>query len=534
MGSKLKKIKCLPGTQSDEATSKGQHEDGSMSPTYANLTVSGTLTASALSTDSVAPAITAHAGGGQQPTEALTKNLNIVTTVTTAADSVTLPSATAGLRVTVVNLGANALAVFPYTSDSIDNLAVNLSVTIHPESSVTFNCYTTVKWQSDIQSIDAFDKIYLASDIVTAKEVDHTISVTTTTTAATAGGAINITAGTSGTSGTGGAISATSGTGGTTGTGGAITLSSGAAGSVSGNSGAATLKTPNVTVAGNTGAVTISSGNAANGDSGNITIQAGTATGVAGTVTLKSATNTGWVVNASGAFVAGTDNTYDIGNAAADPRDINLVRDVVFRKAVNHNVAVTDSTVATNAGGTLTLQAGAGNTTGAGGDITVKAGNSGATAGTAGGNVVLTPGTNTSTTVSSVIVTTANKIRKPLNTASVATAGSITGKQLVDGYIAITGGTGNVALPAASAVTTALGTSPAGTTFDFIVNASGMTATNVATLTLGANTVTLKQTSSGDAAVDQLLTITQTSGLHIGIFRIVFDTATSMVVSRIG
>lgn len=161
MGTKLKRVKALKGTQPDEVTIKEQHEDGSMSPTYNNLTVNGTFTAAALVVDSVAPAITAKAGGGQDATLALSKNLNIVTTVATAGDSVTLPTAVVGQRITIVNLGANALAVFPYTSDIIDDEAVDASVTVQPESSVEFNCYTTVKWQTNTESLTVFDKAYI-------------------------------------------------------------------------------------------------------------------------------------------------------------------------------------------------------------------------------------------------------------------------------------------------------------------------------------------------------------------------------------
>jgi len=150
----------LASVRNDEATTRGELTDGTFSPTFENVTVEGTFTASALVVDSVAPAITAKAGGGQDVTLALSKNLNIVTTVATAADSVTLPAAVVGQRITIVNLGANTLAVFPYTSDSINDVAADASVTQDPETTVTYNCYTGVLWQSDNESLDAFDKIY--------------------------------------------------------------------------------------------------------------------------------------------------------------------------------------------------------------------------------------------------------------------------------------------------------------------------------------------------------------------------------------
>ena len=158
-----KKIQDVaPGVLATDLLNRGQLEDGTFNATLNNLTVSGTLTASALTADSTAPAITAKAGGGQDDTLALSKNLNIVTTVATSGDSVTLPSAAVGLRITVVNLGANPLAVFPYTSDSINDAAADASVTVQPEATVTFNCYTGVLWESDNESVDSFDYLYVA------------------------------------------------------------------------------------------------------------------------------------------------------------------------------------------------------------------------------------------------------------------------------------------------------------------------------------------------------------------------------------
>lgn len=169
-----------------DVLTRGQVEDGSLDVTFDNVTVNGTLTAAALTTDSVAPAITAKAGGGQDATLALSKNLNIVTTVATAADSVTLPAAVVGLRITIVNLGANALAVFPYTSDSINDAAADASVTQDPETTVTYNCYTGVLWESDNESVDVFDRAYITGLL--------TQSLTTSITAFATGGQASATA----------------------------------------------------------------------------------------------------------------------------------------------------------------------------------------------------------------------------------------------------------------------------------------------------------------------------------------------------
>lgn len=81
----------------------------------------------------------------------------------------------------------------------------------------------------------------LAANLLMVKEVDHVLSITTTTTAATAGGALTITAGQGATSGTGGALPLAAGAGGTTGTGGAGSLSGGAGGTTSGAGGVGSI-----------------------------------------------------------------------------------------------------------------------------------------------------------------------------------------------------------------------------------------------------------------------------------------------------
>ena len=92
--------------------------------------------------------ITAHAGGGQGSATALTGEFNNVTTCATAADSVALPAAVAGLAITVKNSGAASLAVFPASGDSINAMAVNLSIDIPPSGVVTFRAISATVWET--------------------------------------------------------------------------------------------------------------------------------------------------------------------------------------------------------------------------------------------------------------------------------------------------------------------------------------------------------------------------------------------------
>ncbi len=100
--------------------------------------------------------------------------------------------------------------------------------------------------------------------------------------------------------------------------------------------------------------------------------------------------------------------------------------------------------------------------------------------------------------------------------------------------MSITGTTGNITLPTAADITTAIGATPVGTTIEFVVNTVGMTAGNVATVALGANIVTQKMISAGDIATDQLLTVTNTAGINMGIFRLCYISATTCSLHRVG
>ena len=96
-----------------------------------------------------ATGITAFATGGQASATALTEEFNNVTTCAAAGDSVKLPTAAAGLSITVKNSGATSLAVFPFSGDSINALAVNLSVNIPVGGTTTFRAISATVWETN-------------------------------------------------------------------------------------------------------------------------------------------------------------------------------------------------------------------------------------------------------------------------------------------------------------------------------------------------------------------------------------------------
>lgn len=123
-------------------------------------------------------------------------------------------------------------------------------------------------------------------------------------------------------------------------------------------------------------------------------------------------------------------------------------------------------------------------------------------------------------------------IDKRTNT-SIATGATATAVSVVGGYLSVTGGTGNVTLPTAAQITTAIGSTPVGTTIDFMVNVVGMTAGNALTILVGDNIKVQKMISAGDIATDQLLTLANTAGLNMGIFRICYITPTTCSIHRL-
>lgn len=87
------------------------------------------------------------AGSNQGGATALTTDYNIVTTVA-ANTGVALPTAVAGTKVTVVNKGANPLAVYPASGGAIDALSTNAALTLPVGGWIEFDASSTTQWYS--------------------------------------------------------------------------------------------------------------------------------------------------------------------------------------------------------------------------------------------------------------------------------------------------------------------------------------------------------------------------------------------------
>jgi len=78
---------------------------------------------------------------------ALTTSINEVATVANTNDTVTLPSAIAGLEVVVINNGANSLQIFPASGDDLGQ-GVDTATTLSGGSNISFFTYDATNWES--------------------------------------------------------------------------------------------------------------------------------------------------------------------------------------------------------------------------------------------------------------------------------------------------------------------------------------------------------------------------------------------------
>ena len=93
--------------------------------------------------------ITAFATGGQAGGVPLTKAVNRVTTVGTAADSVKLPPAVPGVSLVVINAAAaNSMNVFPATGDAVNALSANAALAVAANKTVLLFCAVPGIWNA--------------------------------------------------------------------------------------------------------------------------------------------------------------------------------------------------------------------------------------------------------------------------------------------------------------------------------------------------------------------------------------------------
>jgi hypothetical protein len=117
--------------------------------TLTSLSVSGNITgANIIATSyhirSVGTGISA-AGSSQGTGTALTKEINIVSTVSSGANGVVLPTAVVGMMITITNTTANSLLVYPASSGAINSLGTNVAFT-QGTTTIQFIAPTSTQW----------------------------------------------------------------------------------------------------------------------------------------------------------------------------------------------------------------------------------------------------------------------------------------------------------------------------------------------------------------------------------------------------
>ncbi|UCF80433.1 MAG: hypothetical protein JSV08_07950 [Acidobacteriota bacterium] len=76
----------------------------------------------------------------------LTSEVNEVATCANNNDTVTLPTAAAGLKILVINNGAKTLQIFPASGDNL-GAGVDTSTTLSSDSNVTYQAYDATNWE---------------------------------------------------------------------------------------------------------------------------------------------------------------------------------------------------------------------------------------------------------------------------------------------------------------------------------------------------------------------------------------------------
>ena len=110
-----------------------------------SLLGSGDLTIAG-SSQSVSATITA--GTNTQGQGALTSDYNIVTSTPNNPSAVTLPTATAGRTIKIVNKGTNAVNIYPATGAQIDALGTNAFYDLPVNAIIEVNASSTTQWYS--------------------------------------------------------------------------------------------------------------------------------------------------------------------------------------------------------------------------------------------------------------------------------------------------------------------------------------------------------------------------------------------------
>lgn len=144
------------------------------------LATTPSLTTPALSGETFSTSAAVTAGTNAQGQGALTSDYNVITTAANNPSGVTLPTATTGRRIVVVNRGANAVNVYPASGGTIDALAANASIQIPAAGVMIFNASSTTQWYSSANLTLSSGMVYPGAGIPNSTGSAWGTSYTTT------------------------------------------------------------------------------------------------------------------------------------------------------------------------------------------------------------------------------------------------------------------------------------------------------------------------------------------------------------------
>lgn len=139
------KLNQFAATTSAELAGVISDETGTGSVVFGT---SPSLTTPALSGETYSTSATVTAGTNAQGQGALTSDFNVITTTASNPSGVTLPTATVGRRLIIVNRGTNPVNIYPATSGTIDGGAANAAVSLPVAGQIQFDASTTSDWHT--------------------------------------------------------------------------------------------------------------------------------------------------------------------------------------------------------------------------------------------------------------------------------------------------------------------------------------------------------------------------------------------------
>jgi hypothetical protein len=112
------------------------------------MSTTPTITTPALAGETFSTSATVTAGTDAQAQGPLTTDYNVITTTAASPSGVTLPTATTGRRIVVVNKGTNSVNVYPASGGTIDALAANAAIALPVGGVMIFNASSVTQWYS--------------------------------------------------------------------------------------------------------------------------------------------------------------------------------------------------------------------------------------------------------------------------------------------------------------------------------------------------------------------------------------------------